>query len=96
MVLTWLIIKIANNKFTKVYIFSNNVKCFGVFLLFSCFLFDISWMMLQNFLSKGSCIDVGIDFCCTDAFVSQHGLDGTQIGSAFEQRGGNGMSQGVR
>ena len=38
---------------------------------------------------------MGIDFGSTDAFVSQHSLDGAQIGSTLQQVGGKAVSEGV-
>jgi hypothetical protein len=52
-------------------------------------------MVFQDFLPKGGRIYVGIDFCGTDAFVSQHGLNGTQIGPSLKQRSSKGMAQGM-
>ena len=57
--------------------------------------FLISRKMLQNLIPKKAAINVGIDFGCTDAFVSQHGLNGAQIGSALQQVGGKAVSESV-
>ena len=55
----------------------------------------ISRKVLQNLIPKKAAINVGIDFGCTDAFVSQHGLNGAQVGSALQQVGGKTVSEGV-
>ena len=55
----------------------------------------ISRKVLQNLISKKAAINVGIDFGCTDTFVSQHSLDGAQVGSALQQVGGKAVSEGV-
>ena len=52
-------------------------------------------MMLQNFLAEHIAVDVGVDFGCFDAFMSQHGLDSTQVGSAFQQMSGELMAECV-
>lgn len=55
----------------------------------------ISRKVLQNLIPKKAAINVGIDFGCTDAFVSQHGLNGAQVGSALQQVGGKAVPEGV-
>ena len=39
---------------------------------------------------------MGVDFGGANAFMTQHALDGTQVGSAFQQVGGEGVAEGVR
>ena len=51
--------------------------------------------MLQYFLSYGSGVYVHVDFGGAYALVPQHGLYGTQVGTALEQWGGKGGAQGV-
>lgn len=58
--------------------------------------FDIARMMLDDFASQHIAVDVCVDFGCSNRFVSQHALDGTQVGSAFQQVGCKGMAEGVR
>ena len=38
---------------------------------------------------------MGVDFGGANAFMTQHALDGTQVGSAFQQVGGEGMAEGM-
>ena len=52
--------------------------------------------MLQYLLAEETAVNVRIDFRRPYLFVSQHGLDGTQVRPAFEQVGGKGVTQGVR
>ena len=59
------------------------------------FVLDFARVMIEDFLTKTMGVGVEIDFCGTDRFVAQHGLDGTQIGSTFEETGGETMAKGV-
>jgi hypothetical protein len=59
------------------------------------FVLDFARVMIEDFLTKTMGVGVEIDFCGTDGFVAQHGLDGTQIGSTFEETGGETMAEGV-
>ena len=52
-------------------------------------------MMLQDFLTQMRGIDVGVDLSGGDRLMPQHGLDGTEIGTTFEQRGGKRMTESV-
>ena len=53
--------------------------------------FNIAGMMLDNFTSESVPVDMCIDFSGGDGFMSQHALDGPQIGAAFQQMGGEGV-----
>ena len=63
-------------------------------MLFS--IFYIARMVLYDFTSQHVPVDVCINFRSGDGLVSQHTLDGPQIGSAFQQVGGEGVAEGVR
>ena len=56
---------------------------------------DIPRMMQYDFAAQHLAVDVGIYLGCGDGFVTQHLLDGTQVGSAFQQVGGEGVAEGV-
>ena len=58
--------------------------------------FNIAGMMLDNFTSESVPVDMCIDFSGGDGFMSQHALDGPQIGAAFQQMGGEGMAERMR
>ena len=58
-------------------------------------LFFVPRMMLDNLLAEHIPVDMGIDFGGPDAFVPQHGLDSTQVGSAFQEVGGERVAEGV-
>ena len=64
----------------------------GLFIGFSpgC---PVSRVMLNDFAPQSVSVHVGVNFGCSDAFMAQHALDGTQVGSAFQQVGGEGMSE---
>lgn len=57
---------------------------------------EFAWMMLEDFVAKASGVGMEVDFRCADLLVTQHGLDGTEVGSAFEECGGEAVSEGVR
>ena len=44
--------------------------------------------MLQDFLTQVRCVDMGVDLSRGDGLMPQHGLDGMQVGSSFQQAGG--------
>ena len=56
----------------------------------------IAGMVLQDFVAQAGSVDVDIDLSGRDALVSQHLLDGTQVGAAFKQVGSETVAQGVR
>ena len=58
--------------------------------------FNIAGMMLDNFTSESVPVDMCIDFSGGDRFMSQHALDGPQIGAAFQQMGGEGVAERMR
>ena len=57
--------------------------------------FNIAGMMLDNFTSESVPVDMCIDFSGGDGFMSQHALDGPQIGAAFQQMGGERVPERV-
>lgn len=52
--------------------------------------------MFQYFFSEELAVDVCVDFGGGNLLVSQHFLDGEQIGASFQQMGGERMAEGVR
>lgn len=52
-------------------------------------------MEVVDCILKVSSVDVCIYFGSGDGFVSQHILDGTQIGTAFEEVGGEAVAEGM-
>ena len=53
-------------------------------------------MVFDDFTTQHVAVDVGVDFRSADAFVPEHGLDGTEVGTPFKQMGGEGVTEGVR
>ena len=53
-------------------------------------------MMRQDGGLPGGGIDVGVDLGREDGFVAEHLLDDPQVGPAFDQVGGEGMTESVR
>ena len=51
--------------------------------------------MLDELLTEVVAVDVRVDFCGGDVFVSQHLLYGAQVGTAFQQVGGEAVAKGV-
>ena len=41
-------------------------------------------MVFDDFTPQHVAVDVGVDFRSADAFVAEHGLDGTEVGTPFE------------
>lgn len=54
--------------------------------------FDVAGVVLDDLLAQHLPVDVGVDLGGGDGFVSQHALDGSQIGSALEQMCGEGVA----
>lgn len=57
--------------------------------------FDVAWVVLKNLLPQSGGAEVCVNFGCADVLVSEHGLDGSQVGAPFEKGSGEGMAQGV-
>lgn len=57
--------------------------------------FDVAWMVLYDFTAEHLAVYMGIDFRRGNALVAQHALDGSQVGTSFQQVGGKGVAEGV-
>ena len=55
----------------------------------------IAGVVLEDFVAQAGAVDVDVDLGCGDALVTQHLLDGAQVGTALEQVGGETVAQGV-
>ena len=53
-------------------------------------------MVHDNLLAQTCAVYVCVNLSCRYAFVSQHRLNDTQIGTALEQMGGKGVAECVR
>lgn len=58
------------------------------YLLFFAPILDISGMVLDYLAAKDISVDVRIYFGRCDGLVSEHALNGAQIGSTFQQMSG--------
>ena len=56
----------------------------------------IAGMMFYDFTAQSVPVNMCVNFCCSDRFVTQHTLYGAQVGASFKQVGGKGMAEGVR
>lgn len=52
-------------------------------------------MVFQYLLAQGTHVDMGVDFRRSYRFVTQHGLNDAQVGSAFQECCGKGVSKRV-
>jgi len=57
---------------------------------------NVPWMVLNDLTSQHIPVDMGVDFSGRNRLVSQHTLDGAEVGTSFQQVGGEGMAEGVR
>ena len=71
------------------------ILMFGRKRLWVFSIFPVSGMMFDDFTSQATPVDVGVNLCGTDAFVSQHALDGPKIGASFQQMSGEGVPESV-
>ena len=55
-----------------------------------------TWMMFQYLFPQELAVDMRIDFGGGNLFMSQHLLDSKQVGSPFQQVGGEGMAERMR
>ena len=53
-------------------------------------------MVQEDFLAEVGAVYVHVDLGGVDALVAQHLLNGTQVGTAFEEMRGEGVAEGVR
>ena len=52
-------------------------------------------MIVPDGVLEVTAVYMGIDFGSGDGFVSQHVLDRTQIGAAFDEVGGEAVAEGM-
>ena len=50
--------------------------------------FNISGVVFYDFASQHVTVDVSVYFCSTYRLMTEHTLDGSQVGSSFQQMGG--------
>ena len=49
---------------------------------------EVAGMMEQNLVAQSGAVEMNVDLCGCDAIVAEHLLDCAEIGSAFEEVGG--------
>ena len=59
-------------------------------------IFGVSRVMQEYLLAQSCGVDVRIDFSGANTFVSQHHLNGAEVGPTLEQFGGERVTKGVR
>ena len=58
-------------------------------------LFHVAWVVIENLFAQGGCVDMRIDFGCSNVFMTEHRLNGTQVCPTLQQRRSETMAQGV-
>lgn len=76
-----------------------NTNIYKIFVIYNSFLrnnkilflkrinklfLDVPWMMIQDFLSQLICGNMSVYLCRSYAFMTEHSLNSTQIGSSFQ------------
>ena len=64
------------------------------FLLLTASVILVTRQMLKHLLAQEAPVEMGVELGGGYAFVAQHALYGTQVGTAFKQMGGKGVAQG--
>ena len=67
-----------------------------MFLRFVSIRFFVSRKMLKDLSAEEAAVQVRVDFRGGDSLVSQHGLNGAQVRTPFQQVGGKGVAERVR
>lgn len=58
-------------------------------------LFHVARVVVENLFAQGGCVDMRIDFGCSNVFMTEHRLNGTQVCPTLQQRRSETMAQGV-
>ena len=56
----------------------------------------VAWMVFYDFATQHIAVNVRVNFCCRYRFVSQHTLNGAQVGASLKQVSGKRVAEGVR
>lgn len=59
-------------------------------------LFHIPGMMMKDFIAEGGRVNMGIDLCGAYRLMTEHGLNGTEVGTAFQKSSGKRMAERMR
>ena len=57
--------------------------------------FHVAWVVVENLFAQGGCVDMRIDFGCSNVLMTEHRLNGTQVCPTLQQRRSETMAQGV-
>ena len=52
-------------------------RLFLLWVVFGVSVLYVAWMMFKDFFPQTMTVNMGVDGCGLDTFMSQHGLDGT-------------------
>ena len=58
-------------------------------------LFHVARVVVENLFAQGGCVDMRIDFGCSNVLMTEHRLNGTQVCPTLQQRRSETMAQGV-
>lgn len=58
-------------------------------------LFHVAWVVVENLFAQSGRVDMRIDFGCSNVFMTEHRLNGTQVCPTLQQRRSETMAQGV-
>ena len=70
-------------------------SCWHAFGALFPLLFHVARVVVENLFAQGGRIDMRIDFGCTNVFMTEHRLNGTQVCPTLQQRRSETMAQGV-
>ena len=70
-------------------------SCWHAFGALFPLLFHVARVVVENLFAQGGCVDMRIDFGCSNVFMTEHRLNGTQVCPTLQQRRSETMAQGV-
>lgn len=70
-------------------------SCWHAFGALFPLLFHVAWVVIENLFAQGGRVDMRIDFGCSNVFMTEHRLNGTQVCPTLQQRRSETMAQGV-
>ena len=70
-------------------------SCWHAFGALFPLLFHVARVVVENLFAQGGCVDMRIDFGCSNVLMTEHRLNGTQVCPTLQQRRSETMAQGV-
>ncbi len=70
-------------------------SCWHAFGALFPLLFHVARVVVENLFAQGGRVDMRIDFGCSNVFMTEHRLNGTQVCPTLQQRRSETMAQGV-